>query len=68
MRNAEVATVLEETADLLAMEEVPFKPGSYRPAANQVSQLPEPARKAWLSPDQVLNTRPLDELQKTLAP
>ncbi len=39
MKNSEVAKVLREIADLLELQEVPFKPRAYRQAAQSIDRL-----------------------------
>jgi len=41
MKNSEVAKKLREIADLLEVQEVPFKPKAYRQAARSIENLPE---------------------------
>lgn len=47
MKNAEIARVLDEMADLLAMEEVEWKPRAYRRAARRLEQLAEPVEDVY---------------------
>jgi hypothetical protein len=41
MKNSEIAAVLREIADLLELQEVPFKPRAYRQAAQSIDRLSE---------------------------
>ena len=48
MRNAEVAALLYEIADLLEMKgEDRFRPIAYRRAAREIEALPEDVEKLW---------------------
>jgi len=42
MRNQEIAKILYEIADMLELQEVPFKPRAYRMAARSIESLGEP--------------------------
>jgi hypothetical protein len=41
MKNSEVAAVLREIADLLELQEIPFKPRAYRQAAQSIDRISE---------------------------
>jgi len=49
VRNAEVARLLYTIADILEIQEVPFKPVAYRKAARNIEELSEDIEDVWKS-------------------